>query len=586
LWIKAPALAKAHGRRPRAWPTARLWLKLRPVSTAAARYPAFDVATGSPDASWRILGGLNLYRVLIAAILLALFLASDRMRIVGSLDPTTFLQVVVAYLAAGVVFTPFISRRWPGPFAQLCVHVITDILALTTLAHASGGVGSGLGLLLLLPVAGAALVVRTRIALLFAAVAAISVLVEQGLSNLEGTTEVTAFTAAGLLGAMLFIVALAVYPYARRLAESEALAEQRGVDLQNLSELSTHILQQLRESIVVVDADNVIRLVNETAARQLGQPGKLTGRALVEVHPELDEHLQQWRSGQLRERDVPAILSADASTEIVPQIAPMTGERAGPLVVFLEDPAHLAERVQQVKLASLGRLSASIAHEIRNPVGAMSHAAQLLAESSALGGDERRLADIVTANGRRVSAIIDNVLSLSRREASQPQTLRLGEWLAQFADEYRRSHELEEHAVQVTCEPATLEVRMDPMHLNQVLWNLCDNAVRYASAHAGVIAVELTAGRIPTSGRPYLEVADRGPGIAPAVVERLFEPFVTGTRGGTGLGLYLARELCESNGATLRYVPREGGGSVFRIVFADPERWELSAQPATLASAS
>jgi two-component system sensor histidine kinase PilS (NtrC family) len=455
--------------------------------------------------------------------------------------------------------------------------VLVDVVVIAILAHASGGVGSGLGLVLLVPVAVAALVVRTRLALLFAAVAAIAVLLEQTVSALQGTTTAAAFTAAGLLGAMLFVVALAVYPFARRLAESEALAAQRGLDLRNLAELSGHILQQLRESIVVVDGGLVIRLVNDAAARHLGRARELTGRRLSEVHPELAESLQHWRAGAVAAREMPAILSADGSTEIVPQVAPMTRDRSGPLVVFLEDPARLGERVQQLKLASLGRLSASIAHEIRNPVGAMSHAAQLLAESPALGDDERRLTEIVITNGRRVSAIIDSVMSLSRREASQPRTLALPEWLQQFAAEYRRSHELADEALQVQCLRDPLDVRMDPVHLHQVLWNLCDNAVRYASRHAGVIAVELVAGRIPTSGRPYLEVADRGPGVAATVAERLFEPFVTGSRGGTGLGLYLARELCESNGATLRYVPREGGGSLFRIVFVDPERWELSA---------
>lgn len=547
--------------------------------TEHERYPAFEVTPGSPEPSWRILRGLNIYRLVAAAALLGLFLATERLRFIGGHDPAAFVQWSAAYFAAGVVFLLTLWRRWPGPFAQLSVQVATDIVAITLLVHASGGVASGLGLLLIVPVAVGALVVQTRLALLFAAVAAIAVLVEQAVSSLEGQSTAAGFTAAGLLGVILFGVALAVYPFARRLAESEALAAQRGLDLRNLSALSTHILQQLRESIVVVDENNVIRLVNEAGARHLGRGARLTGRRLREVHPELAEYLATWRAGAVVARDQPPVLSADGATEILPQVAPMSRDRAGPLVVFLEDPAQLGERVQQLKLASLGRLSASIAHEIRNPVGAMSHAAQLLAESPALGEDERRLTQIITGNGKRVSAIIDSVMSMSRREASQPRSMVIGDWLADFAREYRESHELPPEAVTVECGDPALEVRMDPVQLHQVLWNLCDNAVRYASEHAGVINVELRAGVIPTSARAYVEVADRGPGIPPAVAERLFEPFVTGTRGGTGLGLYLARELCQSNGATLRHVPREGGGSLFRIVFADPERWELNAQP-------
>jgi two-component system sensor histidine kinase PilS (NtrC family) len=115
---------------------------------------------------------------------------------------------------------------------------------------------------------------------------------------------------------------------------------------------------------------------------------------------------------------------------------------------------------------------------------------------------------------------------------------------------------------------------MDPTHLHQIVWNLCDNAVKYASAAAGAIAVELSCGYLESSGRPYLDCADRGPGITADKVEEIFEPFYTGQPGGTGLGLYISRELAERNGATLRYQARPGGGSIFRLVFADPDRWQ------------
>jgi two-component system sensor histidine kinase PilS (NtrC family) len=145
-------------------------------------------------------------------------------------------------------------------------------------------------------------------------------------------------------------------------------------------------------------------------------------------------------------------------------------------------------------------------------------------------------------------------------------------WLDDFAREFVQTLELYEGSVTALDGPQDLEVLMDPTHLHQVIWNLCDNAVKYASAAAGAIAVELSAGLLE-SGRPYLEVADRGPGIELNKVEQIFEPFYTGQPSGTGLGLYISRELAERNGATLRYYPRAGGGSVFRLVFADPTRW-------------
>jgi two-component system sensor histidine kinase PilS (NtrC family) len=232
--------------------------------------------------------------------------------------------------------------------------------------------------------------------------------------------------------------------------------------------------------------------------------------------------------------------------------------------------------VQQGKLAALGRLSASIAHEIRNPVGAMSHAGQLLAESPAIGPDERRLTDIIRSNSERVSTIINNVLQLSRREATKPSRLTLDDWIFEFLSEFCETMQVHEDHIQVRKDASDLEVRFDPSHLHQVVWNLSENAIKYGEAGYGS-GVEIRLGRLVPSNRPFLEVADRGPGIEPQAADRIFEPFFTGRKGGTGLGLFIARELCQLNRAILLYEPRAGDGSIFRIVFSDPRRWEGSA---------
>jgi two-component system sensor histidine kinase PilS (NtrC family) len=203
----------------------------------------------------------------------------------------------------------------------------------------------------------------------------------------------------------------------------------------------------------------------------------------------------------------------------------------------------------------------------------MSHAGQLLAEAPGIGQESQRLTDIIRVNARRVSQIVESVLALSRKNQARPERLQLLPWLEDFAREFVQTLELYEGAVAVTGTSIDVEAEMDPTHLHQIVWNLCDNAVKYASATAGAIAVELRCGHLETSGRPYVEVADRGPGIEPANVDEIFEPFFTGQPGGTGLGLYISRELAERNGATLRYYPRPGGGSLFRAVFADPGRW-------------
>ncbi|MDX1500569.1 MAG: HAMP domain-containing sensor histidine kinase, partial [Woeseiaceae bacterium] len=181
--------------------------------------------------------------------------------------------------------------------------------------------------------------------------------------------------------------------------------------------------------------------------------------------------------------------------------------------------------------------------------------------------------EIIKTHSSRVSHIIDNVLQLSRRESSRPERLELKPWLDDFASEFTRTLELQEGELSVSPVAADLEVRMDPSHLRQVLWNLCDNAVKYGSETGG-IAVEVRAGRLEAQGRPYVEVLDQGRGVDRATADKMFEPFYTERSGGTGLGLYISRELCELNRATLTYLDRPGGGSIFRIVFADPDRWE------------
>jgi two-component system, NtrC family, sensor histidine kinase PilS len=275
---------------------------------------------------------------------------------------------------------------------------------------------------------------------------------------------------------------------------------------------------------------------------------------------------------------VPAVstfVAADGERVIRAHFAPLGTTSPGPLLIFLEDMTLLEEKVQQSKLAALGRLSASIAHEIRNPVGAMSHAGQLLAESSSLTDDERRLTQIIRNNADRVSAIIDNVQRLARREPARLERLPLPAWTEEFQEEFCQTMQWPRARLTVECTSPELEVRVDPDQLRQIVWNLCENALKHAVRDDPVQCIELRIGRMSGSTRPYFEVADRGNGVAPEHAERIFEPFFSAGRG-TGLGLFLARELAQTNGATLLYEARDAGGSVFRLVFSDPRRWELS----------
>jgi two-component system sensor histidine kinase PilS (NtrC family) len=522
--------------------------------------------------NWRVLGLLNLYRVLVPLVLLGLYaIGGARGLEIGS--PRLFFGAAVFYLCFGLANVIVVRRRLAGAGAQTLLQGAVDLTVTILLLQSWGGVGSGLGLLMLMPVGGLAFLLTVRSALFLAAVATVAVLSQTIWEQLSGHLDIASYATAGLLGIVLFAIAAAASFVAGRMRESEDLVRQKDLDLANLAELSQYIVQHLRESLLVVDGADKIRLINESAAEILGDDHAVPGALVGEVSPRLLYSLTTWRHNDRAEDAPSTFVAADGARIIQPHFAPLGVATPGPTLIFLEDTSLMAERVQQGKLAALGRLSASIAHEIRNPVGAMSHAGQLLAESPSIGDEERRLTDIIRNNSERVSGIINNVLQLSRREATQPTRLTLADWIHEFMDEFRETMQVAPGQVALREEAIDLEVRFDPSHLHQVAWNLCENALKYGEERDGVRA-EIRLGRLSPSNRPYLEVADYGAGIDAQAADRIFEPFFTGRKGGTGLGLFIARELCQLNRAVLLYEPRGGDGSIFRIVFSDPRRWE------------
>jgi two-component system sensor histidine kinase PilS (NtrC family) len=532
----------------------------------------------SANLAWRVVTLVNLFRLLVP-ILLAILFGTVSPSPVGEYAPALFGGALLAYFVFAIGMIASIKKRWPHIALQTAISVSVDILVITLLTYASGGMSSGLAAMLVLPIGAASFIVRLRLALMFAAVGTLALLSQQVLTMFAGTGDANDFTAAGIVGALMFIVTLGVSPLATSLRESEERVRRREVDIANLAELNQFIVQHLRESILVVDENDTIRLINESAAKLLRGGPVSRGTPLGEVSPRLLYLLETWRSDAYSwQISTLSLLSSDGGSQVQPHFVALEGAKQGrPTLIFLEDMTLIAERVQQSKLAALGRLSASIAHEIRNPVGAMSHAAQLLAEAPSLTPQERRLTAIITSNGERVSNIIDNVLQLSRRDSGRPERIEINGWLQEFLAEFRSTMQIDERALRFDMPSSDIDVRVDATHLHQLVWNLCENALKYGRNANGQLDIDIRTGRVSGSDRPYLEVLDRGPGIDRTEADRIFEPFFTSGRshGGTGLGLFIARELAQANRAVLSYEPRPGGGSIFRIVFADPQRWGL-----------
>jgi two-component system, NtrC family, sensor histidine kinase PilS len=551
-------------------------LNTSPAAAAITAAPASSspASNSALDLSWRVVALANIYRLLLPPMLLALQWATRQSPSVGADNPQLFALVCAVYWVLGGVVAFGGRGHWPSRRVVVVVNVLLDTAAICSLLYYSGGVSSGLGILLVIPVGAMSLLAVGRATLGVAALAALGLLTQQILVVTTGHAQSNEYLLAGILGAVLFLVSLLAWPVSSRLRESEALVRRQEIDLANLAQLSQYIVQHLRESILVVDPSDGIRLINEAAAQLLGDAIALPGALLGEVAPRLLYLLETWRRNEgVPSGDAGTFVAADGARIIRPHFAPLGTSEPAPVIVFLEDTGEIAARVQQTKLAALGRLSASIAHEIRNPIGAMSHAAQLLAESPGLDGADRRLTEIMQVNSVRVSTIIDNILQLSRREAPRPEMLMLAGWTRRFSEEFSATLQLRGKGLVIHPAAEDVSVRIDGSQLHQILWNLCQNSVTHALPNATDASIELRYGRLANVGRPYLQVADRGRGIESVDTERIFEPFFTKAKRGTGLGLFLARELAQANGATLLYEAREGGGSIFRIVFADPSRW-------------
>jgi len=516
--------------------------------------------------TWKSLRYFNVYRIALATIFVASVFVEKHISILGTENPVVFTIISYAYLCIAVFAGFTIQWRWPNFEVNVTVLAMVDICALTIIMHTSGGIESGLGMLIVVAIAGNSLLTNSKAASLFAALAVLAILTGQVISYLNQSLEPN-FTQAGFLGAAVFATALLSHVLSKRLKETEQLAEQRGIDLANMALLNEHVIKKLQSGVIVVDSENRVRLMNQSAWQMLGLPviDNVQNRSLASLSEELSDLLRKWK---LDKHTNPKLFSSNASsTKVLPNFTQFGSAENQATLIFLEDTVRMTQQAQQMKLASLGRLTASIAHEIRNPLGAISHADQLLAESSNLDENQKRLTEIIHNHTKRVNGIIENVLQLSRRDNTIPENIKLNPWLRKFVEEFLISENASPEAIEYKVEPENVSVYFDPTQLQQVVWNLCQNGLRYSSHYNGNPKLNIRVGINSTSSRIFLDITDHGPGIDPKVVEQIFEPFFTTDSKGTGLGLYIARELCELNKAHIKHVAVPTGGCCFRIEF-------------------
>jgi two-component system, NtrC family, sensor histidine kinase PilS len=515
---------------------------------------------------WRSLRLFLIYRITLAFSLLYFFYSGTGPDFLGRSSPELFAFVITLYTGLTILSAMLWHWRTPEPEHQAYLFLFIDITAITLLMHASGGVHSGMGMLIAVSITGGALIMGGRAALLFAAIAALAVIAEQLFSHFNGNFSVR-FSQAGFLGIVFFATAILTLVLSGRARASEELAQARADELGHMAMINEYVIQHMRTGVLVLDANNRILMINNPAWHLLGMPTAAVGSLLEAASPELDQRLIQWR------RDVTAESTPFSSPRQGPELKahfnPLGSRDAGDVLIFLEDTSQITREALQLKLASLGRLTASIAHEIRNPLGAISHASQLFDESPDLNPADRRLTEIIKTNSARVNQVIENVLQLSRRSTGKPEPILLKSWLDDLRSELIRNHGFTAQSIHTHIEPEGCGIIADPEQLRQVIINLCNNA-REAINDGAALQVQIIGGLTQDNNHPVVDILDNGPGIEPDVSKQIFEPFFTTRNSGTGLGLYIAKELCESNRIRLEYIPGPTGGSCFRLHF---EHW-------------
>ncbi len=511
------------------------------------------------DTTWRTLQVFCAYRVVLAVLVGVAFAYFNHFFMLGVQQPGLVVPTTLAYGIASIALLAPARLREPNLTLQVTAGVVADVAAIVLLMYASGGVRSGVGVLLLVSLAAAGLITRGRLAFFHAAFASLAVLLEQMFQVWHYDAPAQDFVQAGFTCVAFFATAGLASTLAQYARTSERIAEERRLDLDNLSQINELVIRDMQDAILVVDGRGRIRQSNPRAVQLLGAlPG---GRwpALADYAPEIAALLEGWRKGS--ETTFMQLRGGHNAGELQVHFVAIGSGDPPPVVVFVEDVGRMRQQAQQMKLVALGRLTASIAHEIRNPLSSIGHAAELLEEETAREAPERRLLDIIRGNVFRLDRIVQEVLYLNRRDRAQPESIDPGAYLPHFAQDFAASEKLPADAIEVRLRTAR-RLWFDRQHLDQVLWNIARNAWRHGRQRPGSVRIELAAASAP--GKLVLDVLDDGPGVAPEVQVHIFEPFFTTESQGTGLGLYIARELCEGNGARLEYV-EAAGGARFRI---------------------
>lgn len=515
---------------------------------------------------WQILRLFNLYRVVLAVGFLAITHFQVQINFLGAFDEILYQQATLTYLIISLTVLLF-SVLFKYQYAwQANLPIFVDIIAIIFIMHASGGLISGVGILLIVIVAAHSLLYPGKLSYLSAAVSTIGLLIEQSYTVLIQHIPSYLYPQAGLLSTVIFATSFVTNILSQRARKSQLIVKNQAEQLATSQQLNAHIVSAMHAGVLVLDNQYRIRLINEAARILLGIQSEKSIHQLSDLPPKFQYYFNEWR--HLGKKFDPTQITPISPEARLSFHTLGDGLPVGTLI-FIYDAAEETRHAQDLKLTSLGHLTANIAHELRNPLGAASHAAQLLAESQALLPDDQHLVRMIKESCDRMNIVIKNVLSLSGRKPPHTEEILLVPWLEQFIQNLVIPH-MPQSEITLSYETKKIAIKADPSQLTQILINLCENGLRYSLKQNHKATVHLNVSVTDTPPATYIDVIDNGPGISPAISKHIFEPFFTTENSGSGLGLYIARELSQMNGARLDYFSSEKGCQ-FRITLPQGE---------------
>ena len=513
----------------------------------------------------RVVSYLNIFRLLVSsALLYALY--ADQVLIHNNLvNELTAYALLITYLVFAIALGVVGKREAIRPFFLAHISLFVDIIFLSVLLFIFGGMESEIAILLIFASASAAILLPLRVALLLAALVVLAFLGQSLTSILLWDGAQTELLKAGLYGIITFVISILLNLVSNRVKDFQLVAEQKADELKRLGQINELIIRRMRSGVLAIDSKSRIQLMNESAWFQLGSP-KPENKMLPKVAPQLFSALEDWQDNPSL-KTVPITLK-ESQARILPKFVELPGTTRLRVLIFLEDDDVVSQRALEMSANLLANLSGSIAHEIRNPLAAVSHAAQLLEESEDIIEADVRLVDIIHTQSVRMNGIVENILQLSRHEKSRPDVFDLIPFLKELAVETKSSLPGIRLTVHMSANEKQKLVLFDRSQLHQALWKLLENALRHAHLDAAIPQVQLSMEYLPATGYCVITVEDNGPGIPESNMARIFEPFFTTHKQGSGLGLYIARQLCDVNQSELTVDSIMGSRTRFHIRLA------------------